>query len=103
MTTITRDYDAVAATLLAVDGELEGPVNVTAPNPVTNRELTAALAEQVGRRAPFPVPAFAIRGVFGPIADELLGSKYVAPDALERARFRFQYDDIAVALATELG
>lgn len=94
--------DAVGAVLLAIDGRLDGPVNVVAPNPVTNRELTRELAKQLGRPGFWVVPGFALRAVLGEIADELLGSKQVAPGALERARYRFRYPELAPALVEEL-
>jgi uncharacterized protein (TIGR01777 family) len=94
--------DVVGALLLAIDGGLEGPVNVVAPNPVTNRELTRELAQRLGRPGFWVVPGFVLRAVLGEIADELLGSKKVAPDALERARYRFRYPELARALEAEL-
>jgi len=94
--------DAIGAILLAIDGGLDGPVNVVAPNPVTNRELTHELAKQLGRPGFWTVPGFALRAVLGEIADELLGSKQVVPGALGRARYRFRYPELAPALAEEL-
>ncbi|MEZ4217164.1 MAG: TIGR01777 family oxidoreductase [Myxococcota bacterium] len=98
--------DAVGALLLALEGRLEGAVNVVAPEPVTNRELTAALAERLAASPLLArlqsdlvrVPGFAIRAVFGEIADELLGSKRVVPGALERARYRYRFASLGDAL-----
>ena len=94
--------DVIGALTLAIDGGIEGTVNVVAPNPVTNRELTRQLAERLGKRVFLPVPGFALRAVLSEIASELLGSKFVAPDALERARYRFVHSELATALAAEL-
>lgn len=65
--------DAVGAVehVLAVDS-LSGPVNVTAPVPVTNREFTAVLARVLRRPAWLPAPSAALRLALGPMADELL-------------------------------
>ena len=94
--------DVVAAILLAIDGALDGPVNVVAPNPVTNRELTRELALRLERPGFWIVPGFVLRAALGEIADELLGSKNVAPSALERVRHRFRYPSLAAALDEEL-
>jgi uncharacterized protein (TIGR01777 family) len=94
--------DVIGAALLAIDGELDGPVNVVAPNPVTNRELTHEIARRLDRPGFWIVPGFVLRTVLGEIADELLGSKHVAPTALERARYRFRYPELGPALADEL-
>jgi NAD dependent epimerase/dehydratase family enzyme len=94
--------DVIGAALLAIDGELDGPVNVVAPNPVTNRELTHEIAQRLDRPGFWIVPGFVLRTVLGEIADELLGSKHVAPTALERARYRFRYPELGPALADEL-
>lgn len=98
--------DVLGAILLALEGRLDGAVNVVAPNPATNRELTKELADRLSRagilrelQARFIfVPGFAIRAVFGDIAEELLGSKRVEPGALERARYRFRFPELAAAL-----
>ena len=94
--------DAVGATLLAIDGELDGTVNVVAPNPATNRELTREMAQRLDRPGFWIVPGFVLRTLLGELADELLGSKFVAPDALERARYRFRFSELGPALAGEL-
>jgi uncharacterized protein (TIGR01777 family) len=94
--------DVVNAILLAIDGGLDGPVNVVAPNPVTNRELTREIALRLERPGFWIMPAFVIRAALGDIADELLGSKHVAPGALERTRYRFRYSSLAAALDEEL-
>src|SRR5437016_9525724 len=62
---------------------LRGAVNMTAPNPVTNAEFTSALSEALKRSAHLPVPAFALRLLFGDLADEwLLDSARRVPDRL---------------------
>lgn len=61
--------------------ELEGPVNVVAPNPVTNREFTKTLARVLGRPAILPVPRFALRIAKGEFARDILSSQRVRAPA----------------------
>jgi uncharacterized protein (TIGR01777 family) len=75
--------------------ELGGPINVTAPAPLTNAEFTAAYASALHRRAPLAVPAPALRLVFGQMADEmLLSSTRAIPEKLSRSGFVFQHSDL---------
>ena len=84
--------------------ELEGPVNVTAPDPVTNAELTNVLADVLGRPAFLPVPAGALRLALGEMADELLlSSARVVPEALQRTGYRFSDPVLEPALRHMLG
>jgi uncharacterized protein (TIGR01777 family) len=96
--------DAAGAVLLAVDGDdLGGPVNVVSPHPVTNREFTSALARVLGRPAMLPVPAAALRAMFGEMADEaLLVSQRVEPARLAAAGFAFRFPDLEAALRDAL-
>jgi len=78
---------------------LIGPVNMTAPNPVTNAEFTRVLAHKLKRPARLPAPAFALRLVFGELADEgLLASTRVLPKKLIESGFEFKYPELADAL-----
>lgn len=77
---------------------LAGAVNGCAPNPVTNRQFTKALAGAVGRPAPFPAPAFALRLGLGEFAEVLLASQRAVPDKAQGAGFRFKYPTIETAL-----
>ena len=92
--------DAVGAVLLALErGNVAGPVNVVAPQAVTNREFTAALARAVGRPAMLPVPAAALRAMFGDMADEaLLASQRVEPVLLRAAGYDFRFSELERAL-----
>jgi uncharacterized protein (TIGR01777 family) len=84
--------------------ELRGPVNMTTPNPVTNAEFTKALADVLKRPAILPVPAFALRLLFGELADEgLLASARVAPERLTQSRFHFRFSELKQALIDLLG
>jgi uncharacterized protein len=78
---------------------LAGPVNGTAPHPVTNREFTKTLGRVLGRPTIFPVPAFAARLAFGEMADDMLiGGVRVEPRSLATAGFEFNYPELEVAL-----
>jgi uncharacterized protein (TIGR01777 family) len=97
-------HDAIAAILFAMDTpSLSGPVNVTAPNPVTNTEFTRALAHQLRRPAILPAPQFALRLLFGQMADEaVLSSTRVIPAKLLKAGFQFSHPQLKQALAAIL-
>jgi uncharacterized protein len=82
---------------------ISGPVNATAPHPVTNAEFTRALAAVLHRPAIFPVPEFALKLLFGEMSQVLLGSQRVIPKAALRAGFEFRYSDVGLALAASLG
>lgn len=96
--------DAVGAILFAMDRqEIAGPVNLTAPKPVTNVELTRALARRLQKPALLPAPAFALRLALGPMADEaLLASARVVPTRLVAAGFEFKHPTVEQALAAAL-
>ncbi len=82
-----------------VTGSLKGPVNVTAPNPVTNKEFTNTLGEVLKRPAVVPMPAFAAKLAFGEMANDLLlASTKVAPKRLSDSGYEFQYPELENAL-----
>lgn len=83
---------------------LSGPVNAVSPHPVTNRVFTATLAEVLGRPALLPVPAAAVRLLFGEMGEELLlASTRVEPQRLLAAEFPFAYPVLEDALRHVLG
>lgn len=92
--------DLVAAVLHIMEhSELSGPLNMVAPNPVTNAEFTKALAKALRRPAVFPVPAVALRLAFGEFAEEgLLSSARVLPRKLLGSGFQFHRPDLRSAL-----
>jgi uncharacterized protein (TIGR01777 family) len=87
--------------LLTAD-EVTGPVNLTAPQPVTNAQFTSALGRAVSRPALFWVPGAALHVALGELSGELLASARVLPRELQAAGFSFSYPGIASALAAEL-
>ncbi len=100
MSWITLD-DTVAALCHLVDHALalQGPVNLVAPNPVTNREFTHVLGHVLKRPTAIPLPAMAARLALGEMADELLlGGQRVSPERLEASGFRFQFPQLEGAL-----
>jgi uncharacterized protein (TIGR01777 family) len=96
--------DAVSAILFLIDTpSISGPVNLTAPSPITNAQFTRALAHAVHRPAIFRAPAFALRMALGEMADEgLLASARVYPSRLTSAGFKFSQPTIAQALDSAL-
>ena len=92
-------HDQVRAIDYLIDSELSGPVNLTAPNPATNSEFTAALARALRRPALLPVPSFALKVALGGFSTEILGSKRVLPERLTESGFTFEFPHLAPALA----
>ena len=90
--------DQSRAMIFLMNSKIEGPVNITSPNPVTNQQFTAALARALKRPAFFPAPAFALRAVLGGFSTEILGSKKVMPKVLLDNNFEFDYPHLLAAL-----
>jgi uncharacterized protein len=92
--------DVLRAIEWAIDrAEVRGIYNITAPNPVTNREFAGALGRALRRPAFMPAPAFALRAIFGQMADEmLLSGQRVAPARATIEGFVFAYPTIDAAL-----
>ena len=79
---------------------LEGPVNCTAPTPVTNAEFTRALAHALRRPAFLPVPSIALRVAIGEFASDILASQRVIPSRLVASGFTFLDPDVSAIVAT---
>lgn len=92
-------HDQLRAIIFALENPISGPVNLTAPNPVTNQEFTAALARAMHRPALFPAPAIALKIALGGFSSEVLGSKKVIPHVLQEAGFTWDYPHISEALS----
>jgi uncharacterized protein (TIGR01777 family) len=95
-------YDEVRAITHLLTTDVEGPVNLVAPAPVTNKDLTKAINRAVHRPTfPMPVPGFALKAALGPFAAEgvLIGQRLV-PAVLQRSGFDFAHPDLAAALAS---
>ena len=92
--------DMVGAILHVLNAEtLRGPVNMVAPNPVTNADFTKTLAAVLSRPAIFPMPAFAVKLAFGEMGETvLLGSQRVEPAQLLQSGYRFHFNDLRSSL-----
>ena len=96
--------DAVGALLFCLDhDDARGPVNVAAPNPVTNRELSKALGRVLRRPAVLPVPALALRLLYGEMAGIVTTGANVVPRRLEELGYRFRQPDLEPALRSATG
>lgn len=95
--------DEIAALRYAIDTPaLSGPVNLTAPEPLTNSEITAAMGQALRRPTVLPVPAFALRAVLGEFAADVLSSQRVRPKRLLDAGFTFAQPRIDEAIRAVL-
>ncbi len=85
-------------------GDVAGPVNLTAPNPVTNAEFTTALGRALHRPTPIPTPLAPLRAIYGRELVEtlLLASQRAVPRVLVRAGFEFEHPAIDAALVAAL-
>ncbi|MFF8945887.1 TIGR01777 family oxidoreductase [Streptomyces sp. NPDC014864] len=96
-------HDEVAALRHLIDTEsLSGPVNLTAPKPLTNREITAAMGRVLHRPTLFPVPASALRVALGEMAGDVLSSQRVVPRRLLESGFTFAFPEIEEAVRAAL-
>ncbi|WP_031487366.1 TIGR01777 family oxidoreductase [Streptomyces bicolor] len=92
-------HDEVAAIRHLIDrDDLSGPFNVTAPHPLTNREITEAMGRVLHRPTLFTVPAPVLRTVLGELAGDVLGSLRVLPTRLLESGFTFAFPDIEGAI-----
>lgn len=93
--------DEIAAIKFVIsNSKISGPVNLTAPTPATNLEVTKAMSKVFNRPALLPVPAFALKSILGEFSQEVLGSARVIPRVLLDAGFVFQDPDIESAMRT---
>jgi hypothetical protein len=94
--------DEIAAMRFLLEHDLAGPVNLTAPTPVRNAELTHTLGEVLHRPTVLPVPGFAARIALGEFAEDVLTGQRAVPARLRAAGFGFTHTDLAEALRAEL-
>jgi uncharacterized protein (TIGR01777 family) len=96
-------HDEIAALRHIIDTEsLSGPVNLTAPEPVTNREATAAMGRVLHRPTLFSVPAPVLRIALGELAADVLGSQRALPSKLLESGFSFAFPSIDDAIRAAL-
>ncbi len=95
--------DMTGLLLLAIDNSsAEGPLNGTAPNPVTNKEMTRAIGRLLQRPACAPAPAFVIRMALGEVAEVVTRGQRVLPRKAQSLGYAFQFSDLEPALQDTL-
>ncbi len=96
--------DLLGAIRFVLSSDVRGPVNAVGPHPVSNRDFGRALGRALSRPAIAPLPAFAVKALFGEMGETLiLQGARVLPAALQRAGFVWQLPDLEQALRFELG
>jgi uncharacterized protein len=96
--------DVVGATIFALEhDEASGPVNVTAPEPVTNKELSKALGRVLRRPAFAPVPALAVKTLYGEMADIVITGQRAVPGQLTELGYVFEQPELEPALRDATG
>jgi uncharacterized protein (TIGR01777 family) len=99
MSWISIDDAVSALVFLMKNASAAGPVNVTSPTPVRNREFTRTLGRVLSRPTVLPVPSLGLRLVFGEMADAaLLASTRAVPERLLALGFRFKHTGLEPAL-----
>ncbi|WP_447006317.1 TIGR01777 family oxidoreductase [Saccharothrix isguenensis] len=92
--------DAVSAIRFVVEHDISGPVNVTAPSPVTNAEFTRTVGHALHRPTPWIAPPFVLKAVLGDLAEEgLLSGQRAVPRVLEQRGFQFLHPALGAAVA----
>jgi uncharacterized protein (TIGR01777 family) len=92
--------DVVGILLLALDTQAAaGPINATAPNPVTNKELAQALGRSLHRPSLVPTPAFALRTMLGEVASVITTGQRAVPSKAIGLGYQFRFPTIEGALA----
>lgn len=92
--------DEIRAIAFLLNSEISGPVNLTAPNPATNAEVTSALGKALRRPTLFAVPGFALNIVLGEFATEITGGVKVLPTVLHNAGFTWKHPTIEDVVST---
>jgi len=96
--------DVVGATIFSLEHEeARGPVNVTAPEPATNTELSKALGRVLRRPAFAPVPGLAVKALYGQMAEIVITGQRAVPGRLEELGYRFRWPELDPALRDATG
>ncbi len=91
--------DAVGLVLFALEhSDVQGPMNTTAPSPLKNTDFTHDLAAVLKRPAIVPVPLIALKLILGEMANVLVASQRVVPQAATKAGYEFRYPKLRPAL-----
>jgi len=100
MSWIHRD-DVTGLVVEALENDTyRGPINATAPEPVTNADFARALGRALARPAAFRTPAFMLRLALGEMADMLLTGQRVMPRVAQEHGYRWRYPELGGALRT---
>lgn len=95
--------DEIAALTYLIDNEsMSGPVNLTAPTPQTNAEITKVMGSVLGRPTLLAVPSVALKVALGEFSTEVLGSARVLPAKLEQSNFTFADQTVESAIRQAL-
>jgi uncharacterized protein len=96
--------DVVGALVYAVDtAAASGPINVTAPNPATNAQLSTVLGRVLHRPAVLPVPGFAVKLLYGEMAEVVTTGVRARPARLQQLGYPFAHPELEAALRDVLG
>jgi len=97
--------DVIGMYLFAIENNnFEGVYNMVAPNPVTNKQLTQAIAKQLHKPLWLPnIPAFLLKLLLGEMSTIVLGSTKVSAKKIEAAGYKFVYPEVSVALRAIYG
>jgi uncharacterized protein len=99
-----HEDDVVGAYLFVLDNDdASGPINLSAPEPVTNKEFSKALGKTLSRPAFSPVPGFAIKTLYGEMATIVVNGVRMVPARLEELGYEFRHPDLREALADATG
>ena len=90
--------DVIGLMRHALERDIEGVFNATAPQPVRQREFARVLGRVLHRPAFIPAPAFALKLILGEMAPEVLWSRRVIPRRAQETGFRFQFPELEPAL-----
>ena len=95
--------DHIGLIRFTIDRDVDGPFNLTAPNPVTVNEFATALGKALGRPSFARAPGFILRLAMGEAADTLLASLRVVPSRALEAGYQFKFPELAGALESLFG
>jgi uncharacterized protein len=90
--------DVVGAVVFLLEMEQDGPVNVTAPEPVTNKEFSRTLGRVLRRPAFAPVPGLAVKTLYGEMASIVITGQRAVPTRLQELGYAFRRPDLEAAL-----
>jgi hypothetical protein len=85
------------------NGSVSGPLNLTAPDPVTNKEFSSALGKTLGRSSWLPVPGFVLKIALGELGQIALTGQRVIPEKALETGYKFKYPEVNGALKDILG